>query len=184
MKHFAIIAALPFALAACGEATVDETAGEDVNSADAPIDSSAGDMSAAADGGAADNATNPAGATTAASGTSDTASLASRPVMYGGEAEYDGCASAAQVGNLNPRGDNYLSVRSAPSTSAREKDRLGPDQMVSVCDSTNGWSGIVYSKNGDNSRCGTGTPVATRAEYTGPCSYGWVSDDFLTNVAG
>ena len=107
------------------------------------------------------------------------------PIKIGGEAEMDACGTAAKVANLNPDGDNYLSVRDAPSVETKERDRLDPDQMVSVCDTAGEWSGVVYSKDSEQAKdCGTGTPVATEQNYIGPCAQGWVKSEYLEMVAG
>ena len=107
------------------------------------------------------------------------------PIRIGGDAQMDACGTASQVANLDPQGDNFLSVRDAPSTQTKERDRLDAGQMVSVCASENGWSGVVYSKDGDaETDCGVGTPVATERNYTGPCRSGWVDSRFLEMQAG
>ena len=37
------------------------------------------------------------------------------PVMVGGDSEQDACGGTYRVTGLNPRGDNFLSVRSRPA---------------------------------------------------------------------
>lgn len=56
-----------------------------------------------------------------------------RPVRVGGEAELDACGSVAKVVGLNPRGDNFLAVKSGPDLRARRTDKLGPGALVYVC---------------------------------------------------
>ena len=107
------------------------------------------------------------------------------PIRIGGDAEMDACGTASQVANLDPQGDNFLSVRDAPSTQTKERDRLDAGQMVSVCATENSWSGIVYSRDGDaETDCGVDTPVATERNYTGPCRSGWVDSRYLEMQAG
>ena len=107
------------------------------------------------------------------------------PIRIGGDPQMDGCGTASQVANLDPQGDNFLSVRDAPSTQTKERDRLDAGQMVSVCATENGWSGVVYSKDGDaETDCGVGTPIATEVNYTGPCRSGWVDSAYLEMQAG
>jgi uncharacterized protein YraI len=48
-------------------------------------------------------------------------------------------AEAAYVCGLNPRGDNFLSLRTGPGTSFPEIDRLGPGTTVRVLDSRGPW---------------------------------------------
>jgi len=46
---------------------------------------------------------------------------------------------AEYVGGLNPRGDNFLSLRSGPGTGYRELLRMGPDTIVTVIESRGSW---------------------------------------------
>lgn len=110
-----------------------------------------------------------------------------RAVRVGGEAEYDACGSVARVVGLNPRGDNFLAVKSGPDLRARRTDKLGPEAMVFVCDSTRdgAWTGIVYDPSGEISgRCGVTSPIASARPYRGPCQSGWVATKYLKIVAG
>jgi hypothetical protein len=110
----------------------------------------------------------------------------SRPVMVGGTADYDACPSTFTVTGLNPRGDNFLSLRSAPSADARELARLKPGQVVWACDETGdgNWTGVLVSPDHDNVDCGVGTPIARRQPYRGPCKAGWAASRYLTSLAG
>jgi hypothetical protein len=106
--------------------------------------------------------------------------------MIGGLADLDACPSNAEVTGLNPRGDNFLSVRSRPSTRARELTRLRAGAMVWACDETadGSWTGVVFSPPGRDIDCGVGTPAARHQPYRGPCASGWVSSRFIRIVAG
>jgi hypothetical protein len=100
--------------------------------------------------------------------------------------DLDACLSVGQVTNLNPRGDNYLTVRAEPSARARAKDRLGPGRWIWLCDEAGEWLGVVYSRDpkeepGD---CGVGTPVDRVRPYDGPCRWGWVHSRYVEVVAG
>ena len=106
-----------------------------------------------------------------------------QPIMVGSEGpELDACGSTGVVAKLDPKGDNYLSVRDAPSTLTKERDRLDAGQTVSICDSSDGWLGIVYSKIDEE--CGVSRPVATEERYLGPCAQGWVDSQFVEITAG
>ena len=106
-----------------------------------------------------------------------------QPIMIGSDGpEMDACGTLGEVANLDPAGDNYLSVRDAPSTLTKERDRLDPGQRVTVCDSADGWVGIIYSKIDEN--CGVSSPVATEERYLGPCAQGWVDERFVEMIAG
>jgi hypothetical protein len=108
------------------------------------------------------------------------------PVMVGGDSEQDACGGAYQVVHLNPRGDNFVSLRSRPSTTGRELARLRSGQMGFLCDSSpdHQWEGVVYAPPGSDMDCGIGTPITRKRPYRGPCTSGWVSSRFLELVAG
>lgn len=167
LTHFAFPLALA-TVAACSSEPAAESDAADATGDDAAISAPAGD------GSIADSNPEPDAASPAAR----------RSVMYGGDSDFDACAQAASVGNLDPEGDNFLSVRAAPSVGASELNRLSSGQSVSICESESGWSGIVYSDTPGDSDCGTGTPVADRQDYSGPCKSGWVSNAFLVDIAG
>ena len=109
-----------------------------------------------------------------------------QPVMIGGTEDFDACPSNAQVKPLNPRGDNFLSVRSRPSVKGRELARLRSGQDVWACDETadGEWTGIVYAPAGRDISCGVGSPIAKRQAYDGPCKTGWVASRFIVIIAG
>ncbi len=106
-----------------------------------------------------------------------------RPVTIFADPELDACPSTGRVSGLNPRGDNYLSVRAAPGANAREVARLRPGQIVWICDVSAGeaWLGVIYSNGRRN--CITGRSHRTRP-YTGPCPSGWVAGRYVTGIAG
>ncbi|WP_310533491.1 hypothetical protein [Novosphingobium sp.] len=108
-----------------------------------------------------------------------------RPVMVGGEAEFDACGGVHKVTGLKTKGDNFLSVRAAPSVKGKELGRLKMGQLVWSCDRAQEgeWIGVVYERV-PGQQCGIGTPIAKRRAYAGPCAYGWVSGRFLELVAG
>jgi len=108
------------------------------------------------------------------------------PVMVGGDSEQDACGGAYQVVHLNPRGDNFVSLRSRPTTTGRELARLRSGQTGFLCDSSpnHQWQGVVYAPPGSDIDCGVGTPIARKSAYRGPCTSGWVSSRFLELIAG
>jgi hypothetical protein len=101
-------------------------------------------------------------------------------------ADLDACLSVGQVTGLNPRGDNYLTVRAEPRPGAPEKDRLGPGREIWLCDEAGDWLGVVYGSDpGDGpGECGVGTPSASVRPYAGPCRWGWVHSRYITVIAG
>lgn len=109
-----------------------------------------------------------------------------RPVQIGVDGpEFDACGAVGRVVNLNPDGDNYLSVRAAPSTEAEELDRLYLDDHVWMCDgAANRWHGIIYREGPDTPDCGVSSPVEALQNYDGPCRSGWVSPRYIELIAG
>ena len=107
-----------------------------------------------------------------------------RPVMYGGESQLDACASIGTIAGLTAESEGYLPVRASPHASAAEVARLNSGYVVSQCDSADDWLGIVFDGPDDLNRCGTGTPIAERVAYPGPCRSGWVEKRFVEIVAG
>ncbi|MDJ0642531.1 MAG: hypothetical protein QNJ15_06925 [Erythrobacter sp.] len=107
-------------------------------------------------------------------------------VMVGqGGSEYDACGSVGQVHGLDEGGDAFLSVRIAPGTAARERDRIRNGNRLFLCDQSGDWYGVVYQKAGDALQdCGTGTPSAYVGAYRGPCRYGWVHKYYVEFLAG
>lgn len=108
------------------------------------------------------------------------------PIRIGRDGpDFDACASYAEVGMLESAEDGVLYVHDAPSASTKSRDKLTPGQGVQVCDSADGWSGIVYPGEGQTAGdCGTGTPAATEETYIGPCRSGWVESGYLEMIAG
>ncbi len=106
------------------------------------------------------------------------------PVQVGGDAEFDACASQGQIARLDPKGDNFLSVRSGPHSKRQELDRLREGTSVIICEKRGRWLGIVYPAPGTTTDCGLSSPRTKRSPYTGPCRSGWVFDRFVDVVAG
>ena len=107
-----------------------------------------------------------------------------RPVRVGLDGpDFDACTPYSQITGLNRRGDNFVSVRAAPSVRARELDRLGPGRRVWTCETVGGWTGIVYGPRGSLG-CGVESPVPRARPYRGRCRSGWISSRYLTPIAG
>lgn len=102
-------------------------------------------------------------------------------------ADLPACPGLAQVGALEGSGDNFLSVREAPTTRAKEITRLGAGDVVYACErggNENGWYGIVYSpdrRRPADDKCSVEMPVAKPGAYKGPCVSGWVYGKYLVN---
>ena len=100
--------------------------------------------------------------------------------------DLDACLSVGEVTGLNPRGDNFLTVRAEPKAGAREKDRLGPGRWVWLCDEAGEWLGVVYGSDPEDkpADCGVGTPSDRVRAYAGPCRSGWVHSRYVEVIAG
>jgi hypothetical protein len=100
--------------------------------------------------------------------------------------DLDACLSVGEVTGLNPRGDNFLTVRAEPNARAREKDRLGPGRWIWLCDEAGEWLGVVYSSDPDQrpGDCGVGMPADRVRAYDGPCRWGWVHSRYVEVIAG
>lgn len=121
-------------------------------------------------------------ATTASAATAQRA----RPVMIGSDGpDAVACRAIGAVSGLNPRGDNFLSVRAGPDVRARELARLRPGRRFDVCDRTadKRWLGIVYGKPGED--CGVDAPASRPQPYQAgwACRSGWVSARYVTIIA-
>jgi hypothetical protein len=120
----------------------------------------------------------------AAAAATPAAAQPSRPVVLGTPGPFRTGCLFGDVTSLNPRGDNFLSVRAAPRVSAREIDRLGPRAaQVRLCERTRDgrWYGIVYRRN---SVCDVEVWRGRPRPYRGRCRSGWVSARYITINAG
>lgn len=95
----------------------------------------------------------------------------------------DACGSLGEVVGLNPRGDNFLAVRTGPSTDFAKVDEIVSGQRLYLCETRGRWWGVVYDPSGEGSACGVSSPMPRHA-YAGPCRSGWVFDRYVTLIAG
>ena len=97
----------------------------------------------------------------------------------------DACPSTGRVTNLGTASDAFLAVRTAPSAKARVKDKVKAGQVLTLCDDSGDWMGVVYSLESDGKvDCGVATPSAYFGAYRGPCRFGWVSSRYVEVIAG
>jgi hypothetical protein len=106
-----------------------------------------------------------------------------RPVMLTGGEGLDPCA----YGMINdpPTGPDTGAVMVFPgdSTDLDYADTLVHGDPVWVCEASEDWLGIVYSRNSDLD-CELSSPVAEDRPYLGPCDWGWVKAEWVEIVAG
>jgi hypothetical protein len=107
-------------------------------------------------------------------------------VIVGRELEnLDACPSTGRVTNLGTGRDAFLAVRTAPSAKARVKDKVKAGQVLTLCDDSGDWMGVVYSLESDGKvDCGVAAPSAYYGAYRGPCRFGWVSSRYVEVIAG
>ncbi|MBD3729879.1 MAG: integron [Sphingomonadales bacterium] len=114
--------------------------------------------------------------------------VAALPVMVGGQEDMDACMSLGYVDHLNPKGDNFLSVRAQPRAGAPETYRVKAGHMLWLCDESRDgkWYGVVFQpaeRMEDWADCNVSTPLP-RGPYRGPCRSGWVAKRFVELAAG
>lgn len=99
--------------------------------------------------------------------------------------EWDACGILGKVYNLDPNGDNYLSVRAGPSAAFEAVDRLISNQFVYFCERKGRWIGIVYAPhNYPNMVCDVSSAIPHPQNYSGTCRSGWVFDEYVLPIAG
>ena len=102
------------------------------------------------------------------------------PVMVGGESEFPACGSTGKVTGLDPNGDNFLAVRSGPSSRYEQLDEIHTGDIVFLCDEQGPWLGIVYP----DGECGVLEVIEDREPYGGDCKSGWVFGKYIRPYAG
>ncbi len=107
-----------------------------------------------------------------------------RPVMVGEDPGFDACRAVGVVSGLKPGGDGFLALRSGPSTNARLIGKLHEGDVVILCDYVTGWQGVVVAPSNPQIDCDSSSPVTSHQPYNGPCKAGWVSERFITLIAG
>jgi hypothetical protein len=106
------------------------------------------------------------------------------PVHVGGAIDLDACPGSGAVTGLDPKGDNFLSVRSGPGGRGfRERDRVHTGQRLTICEEQGVWLGVVYSPD-PAVDCGLATPRPKVTAYKGPCRSGWVHGRYVGDRAG
>lgn len=99
--------------------------------------------------------------------------------------DLDACGGYGEVYRLKRGGDGYLSVRIAPGSRSKERDRIANGNQLWLCDKSGEWYGVVYQKPGDPELdCGVSSPIGFISAYRGPCRFGWVHESFVNFLAG
>ena len=102
------------------------------------------------------------------------------PIIIGGAVSAAACPGGGDVVGLDPRGDNFLSVRSGPGGSEyRELDRIHTGQRLKICDMNGPWFAVVYDRDRDTESCDVDRPWTVRQAYAGRCRQGWVHSRYV-----
>ena len=97
------------------------------------------------------------------------------------------CHVEGTVGGLDPRGDNFLSVRSGPGGKGYgEIDRLHTGDKVIICEERGPWLAVVYFGQPVRDLSDTCDVIINRPRqpYRGPCRSGWVHSRYVRNIVG
>ena len=92
------------------------------------------------------------------------------------------CDRIGRVANLPGGADDFLAVREAPTTDAKQIDKLDDDTPLFVCDRQGDWYGIVYLGDGTlgaGDECGLANSVGAVRAYSGRCLTGWVYSRYV-----
>jgi hypothetical protein len=98
----------------------------------------------------------------------------------------DPCPAWGEIEGLDPQGDGFLAVRTGPSTRYEQVDELHNRDVVILCDYQNGWHGVVYPGDGqDSEECkATSESMSKPQPYRGPCKSGWVHGNWVRWING
>ena len=116
---------------------------------------------------------------------SDPARIEAVPVRIGELGpSFPACNAVGVTRNL--AAGETLAVRAAPFETAAETGRIPAGGRFFICARSHDqkWFGVVFAGEGAGQSCGVSTPVASRRNYEGPCSSGWVSSPFVKLTAG
>lgn len=106
------------------------------------------------------------------------------PLIVGGDENMDACSSLAMVTKIKADLiEGHLAVRSGPSKNHAIVDKLANGKQLWICNSANGWAGIVYEETGETN-CGVTSPIFPERPYKGPCKSGWVHGSSIEVIAG
>jgi hypothetical protein len=104
------------------------------------------------------------------------------PIVIEASDDTDACNASGIVKGLDPHGDGFLAVKSAPSLQALRIDKLYNGERVYLCNRQGDWYGVVYSK--ERQDCNVSTPWPHTLPYTGPCRSGWAHRNWIAAEAG
>lgn len=94
----------------------------------------------------------------------------------------DACSGNGVVKGLDPHGDGFLAVKSAPALQSPRIDKLYNGEQVYICNQRGDWYGVVYTK--DRRDCNVSSPWPKTLPYTGPCRSGWAHRNWIELIAG
>ena len=103
------------------------------------------------------------------------------PVKIYWDEDLDPCGYGV-VRGLNPNRDGFLAVRTGPGTSYGLVDKIFEEQELYLCDYSDGWHGVLYTKKGTD--CFENVPQGRVSDYNGRCWHGWAHENWILFLAG
>ena len=97
------------------------------------------------------------------------------PVILRPDTEHGSCSIGFRVN------DGGALLRSGPSRAHPVIAKLKAGHVVSGCDGTDLWEGII---DGLDETCSVGIMITKEQAYAGPYASGWVEQTFLTSIYG
>lgn len=101
--------------------------------------------------------------------------IQSVPVILRPDTDHGTCSIGFRVN------EGGAPLRSGPSHAYPVIAKLKAGHVVSGCDGTDFWEGII---DGQDETCSVGISVAKAQAYVGPCASGWIEQKFLTSIYG
>ncbi len=102
------------------------------------------------------------------------------PVQLEPMDDLDPC-SLGQIRNVGE--DSSAIIFAGPSSDYAMVDTLADGDLIWVCQSDDDMLGIVYSTGGVMD-CELSSPMEEAINYSGPCSTGWIKQDWVEITAG
>ena len=100
------------------------------------------------------------------------------PVMIAPSGSDDLCGG---VGIVIGNDRQHYSIHKKPERNAQEVIAVSSGSRLLLCDSVDGWYGVVVLKKGTN--C-ISESVSERQKYMGPCVSGWIEKSVVRFFAG
>lgn len=101
------------------------------------------------------------------------------PITISASGLDDPCGAVGIVANTEKR---TYPIRVGPDTTALELLTIENGTRLLLCETRDGWYGVVVLKKGSN--CLDGDYGSTSKNYSGPCESGWIEKKYVEYFAG